>query len=226
MKEYQLNRINETMRGISIVLILPLFFGGITIVHAWNYPFWGNFGLMLTIFSILVMAFCYYRTYEKFTVKINADTLIIINKKSKNERRVNTEDIAFIKYDKSAALVVSTNQPYKEEIAIISKAGKTVFFCSNNYNFTEFHNFFNDIRNLINGKERFIYAKRIKMTKLYRYLYINPLYENTSLVNRKTRQAGFYYWMILLVLLTAILMIALNLFIIYRHGGFVNCILL
>ena len=229
MKEYKLSRINETMRGISIVLIMPFVFGILATVHLWNnYPLYGKLGLAFVVLSLLAMIICYRRTYEKFIIRTSVDTLTISNAKCKNEKKIDIQDIAFIQYTKSvnAVEVFLRKQPYNEDIAIISKTGKTFFFCSNNYNFTEFHNFFNDIRNLINAKERLIYAKQTRMkmamTKIYKYFYINPLHENTSLLKKKTKQAGFYYWMIWIALIIAILIISWNLFNIYKHGGFQN----
>ena len=200
MKEYHLERINANIRALSIILIMPLLFGILVVVHLWDdYPFYGKLGLALVVVSLLGMIISYLNIRKSDVLKIDNDTLIITNKKGTKERRVNIKDIALIQYDKSinAIEVFITKNPILETIILFSNTGKAIFVGSNHAGSIEFNRFFADIRSRINAKEKFVFAKRIKMTKVYRSLFINPLHEDSSSTKKKKRQAGFWYPMII-----------------------------
>jgi len=195
MKEYHLNRLNENVRAFSIILIMPLFLGVIAVANAWNNPFWKTTGLILVIFSLLGIIISYFNIYKSYIIKIDNNTVTISNKKGTKEKKYNINDIALIQHNESINNIeaYTSKKPIRENILIFSKTGKGIFVCSNSHNQTEFDKFFIDITNRINAKEKLIYDKQIRLTRMYRSLYINPLYEGSKLVKKKTRQSGFWY---------------------------------
>jgi hypothetical protein len=231
MKEYHLKRLNDQLRALAIILVMPLLFGVLAIRAAWTDPFWGKAGLILAVLSLLGMIISYFNIYKNYILKIGNDTLTISNKKGTKEKKYNINDIALIQYNKSTDAVSilinyiknllhkGVESPWGETILIFSNTGQGIFVCSNGDNPTEFSRFFSDIRNRINAKEKFIYGKELTKTMgvAYRYLYINPLYENSRVVKKKTRQSGFYYGLIFLLSIFIPLIIAVNLWIIFPY---------
>ena len=230
MKEYHLKRLNDQLRALAIILAMLLLFGVLAIHTAWTDPFWGKAGLILVVLSLLSMIISYFNIHKSYILKIDDDTLIIRNKKGTKEKKYNINDIALIQYNKSTDVVSilinyiknlfhkGVENPWHENILIFSNTGKGIFVCTNGNN-PEFNQFFSDIRNRINAKEKLIYGKEhIKnMGVSYRYLYINTLYENSSVVKKKTRQSGFYYGLIFLLSIFIPLIIAVNLWSVFPH---------
>ena len=230
MKEYHLKRLNDQLRALAIILAMLLLFGVLAIHTAWTDPFWGKAGLILVVLSLLSMIISYFNIYKSYILKTDDDTLIIRNKKGTKEKKYNINDIALIQYNKSTDVVSilinyiknlfhkGAENPWHENILIFSNTGKGIFVCTNGNN-PEFNQFFSDIRNRISAKEKLIYGKKTIRTMgvMYRYLYINPLYENSSVVKKKTRQSGFYYGLIFLLSIFIPLIIAVNLWIIFPY---------
>jgi len=219
MKEYHLKRLNDQLRALSIVLVMPLLFGVLAIYVAWDHPsFWGKAGLILVVISLLCMIISYFNIFKSHILKIDDNALTISNKKGTKEKKYNINDIALIQYNKSANLIDSffSKNQYNENILIFSKTGKGIFVCTNGNN-PEFNQFFSDIRNRINAKEKLIYGKKLIQTMgvTYRYLYINPLYENSKVVKKKTRESGFYFGLKILLLIVIPFMIIINLWSIF-----------
>ena len=219
MKEYHLERLNDQVRALGIILVMPFFLGGLATLYLWNHDshsLYGKWGLALAVLSLLGIIVCYFNMYKKYILKMDNNMLVISNKKGTKEKKYNISDIALIQYNKSinAIDVFISKTPTNETILIFSNKGKGIFVCANGNN-PDFYQFFSDIRNRINAKEKSIYSKQIKMTQIYRSLYINPLYENSSVVKKKTRQSGFYYGLIFLLSIFIPLIIIFNLWIVF-----------
>ena len=217
MKEFHLKRLNANLRALAIILVMPLLFGVLAMHFAWTDPFFGKTGLILVVLSLLGMITSYFNIYKHYTLKIEDNTLTIRNKKGVKEKKYSLNDIALIQYNESINSIdafISKN-PLQENLLIFSKTGKGIFVCSNSHNQTEFDKFLIEITDRINAKEKIIYSKQIRLTKVYRSLYINPLYENSRIVKKKTRQSGFYFPIIGYLSILIPLIIALNLWSIY-----------
>ena len=215
MKEYHLERLNDQGRALGIIIAMPFLFGVLATVWLWNHDshsLYGKLGLALAVLSLLGIIICYFNMYKSYILRMDNDMLVIRNKKSTKEKKYNISDIALIQYNTSThpidAFISKKNR--HESILIFSNIGKGIFVCTNTNN-AEFNEFFNDIRNRINAKEKFIYAKQIKMTQVYRYLYINPLHENTKVIKKKTRESGFYFGIKIILLTVIPFMIIINL---------------
>ena len=236
MKEYHLKRLNDQLRALAIILAMPLLFGILTIRTAWSDPFWGKAGLILVILSLLGMIVSWFNMSKSYILVIDGDTLIVRHKKSTKEKKYNINDVALIQYNKSTDFAYQlinyiknlfckgVENPYVETILIFSSTGKGIFVCSNIDNSTEFNQFFSDICYRINAKEKLIYGKETIRTMgvMSRYLYINPLYENSSVVKKKTRQSGFYFPIIVYFSVLIPFIIAFNLLSIYGPSSFLN----
>ena len=219
MKEYHFERLNNNVRALGIILAMPFFLGGLAAAHLWNHDsLYGKWGLALAVLSLLGIIVCYFNIYKNYILKIDDNTLVISNRNRTKEKKYNINDIALIQYNKSvnAVDVFISKTPVNETILIFSNTGKGIFVCANGNN-PEFNQFFSDIRNRINAKEKLIYGKQIKMTQMYRSLYINPLYENSRVVKKKTRESGFYFGLKILLLIIIPFMIIINLWSIFPY---------
>jgi|GEM_PF-3961546 len=221
MKEYHLERLNDQVRALGIILAMPFFFGGLATLYLWNHDshsLYGKWGLALAVLSLLGIIVCYFNMYKSYILKMDNNTLVISNKKGTKEKKYNISDIALIQYNKSgnAVDVFISKTPTNETILIFSNTGKGIFVCANGNN-PDFYQFFSDIRNRINAKEKLIYRKQIRMTQMYRSLYINPLCENTRVVKRKTRESGFYFGLKILLVIVIPFMIIINLWNVFPH---------
>ena len=216
MKEYHLERLNEALRNIPIILIMPLFWGGLAVAYVWNHPM-GKWGLVVIILSLLGIIICYFNNNKAYILRIDAENLYIRKKKGGKERKTEINDIALIQYNKSSDLIsdLAYRKPCREIIIIFSKIGKAVFICTNDADYVEFRKFFSDICGRINAEEVFVYAKQIRGTKMYRSLFVNPEYKNSRIVKKKTRQSAFYYPLIILIAIAVTFMLVFNLLSIY-----------
>ena len=216
MKEYHLERLNDQVRALGIILAMPFFFGVLAAVWLWSHDshsLYGKWGLALAVLSLLGIIVCRFNIYKSYILKMDNNTLIISNKKGTKEKKYNICDIALIQYNESINSIdafISKN-PLKKDILIFSNTGKGLFVCTNAHNQTEFDKFFIDITDRINAKEKLIYDKQIRLTKMYRSLYINPLYENSRVVKKKTRESRFYFPIIVFMSILIPFIIVINL---------------
>ena len=127
---------------------------------------------------------------------------------------IRLKDILLIQYDKSrdGLPAIISKKPCNESVNIVLETGETILHCTNNTNPTEFDKFLKEIRLRINAKEKTIYTKQVRSTTLQRSLFINPRYENSPLLKKKEKQAGFYYPLIICLLIIITFMIVINLF--------------
>lgn len=215
MKEFQLNRVNETWRDLSIVMIMPLWFGALALSYAWDYLFWRILGLGLVGVSSLIIGIYYLKIRaDVYIVKVDNNTLSMQNKKTRRiEGRYYLGDIAVLIHDRSmnqlSNLII--NQSPKERIHICSSKGKVLFVCSNAQNPADFYLFLSAMRQSINNtRGDILYSKIIRGVSTQRIAYVNPSFENSRAVRRLLRQNNFYYPIIVFIIVVVVIIILIN----------------
>ena len=186
MKEYHLNKNQKNWQNLYIVFMISSIMW-IIITEIAQDSLFGTLMYALAVFSILGVIFCYIKSKENvmLTIKINEDTLIIENEIGK-EKKINIKDIAFIQYDKLVSIPEKVSD--FEAIIVVTEKGKAMPVCSNKNKPIDFVEFLNCICDIISAKEKPIDEQWLtKNQRIFRSLFVNPVYENSELVKKKIK---------------------------------------
>lgn len=185
MQHYSLRPNTGFLKTLGLILITPFICGMIVLMAYIDNKFITVGSYLLLALILMKLPVLYAKFGPIYDVTVTEKELVITAKTGQRAKHYHLADIGLVHYEHTGDI---------RAMSVIMISGKCAFNCTNVGQEQVFYQLFDTIVNKIKAKEEFIYSKKGRGgTLLKRYFYVNPLHQDTTVVQKKIKKGSYYY---------------------------------